>query len=50
MSARVLRSYVDALGTAGRPHVDNGVVDEEVPALDELNSHLFGKVGVFEIG
>ena len=42
--------HVDALRAGGGPHVDDVVVHEQVAALDQLDAHLPGQEGVFEVG
>ncbi len=42
--------YVDAAGAGGRSHVDDVVVDEEVAAFDQLDTHLLSEECMFEIG
>ena len=41
---------VDPAPTSGRAHVDGGVVDEEIGALDEVDAHGFREEGVLEEG
>ncbi len=41
--------HVDALEAVGGAHVDDVVVGDEVAAFDEIDAHLAGEVGVFEV-
>ena len=41
--------HVDPLRAARRAHVDRIVLDEQVLALDQLDTHLLGEEGVLEI-
>ena len=42
--------HVDPRQTAGGPHEDAVVLDQEVPALDQRHAHLARQEDVFEIG